>query len=53
VNIPKKKITINGDLLLKPFKNKINILSIYNNQKQTGEEHYPKYLFSYECFSKD
>jgi len=32
VRIPKMKIAINGDVLLKPFKNKINILSIYNNQ---------------------
>jgi hypothetical protein len=30
---PKEKITINGDLILKPFKNKINSLSIINNQK--------------------
>jgi len=29
----KEKITINGDLLLKPFKNIINSLSIYNIQK--------------------
>ncbi len=28
MNIPKKIIIINGDLLLKPFKNKINSLSI-------------------------
>jgi hypothetical protein len=30
---PKEKKTINGDLLLEPFKNKINNLFIYNSQK--------------------
>jgi hypothetical protein len=33
VRISKKKIAINGDLLLKPFKNEITSLSIYNNQE--------------------
>ncbi len=31
---PKKKIKRNGDLLLKPFKNKINSLFIENNQNK-------------------
>jgi hypothetical protein len=44
VNIPKKKITINGDLLLKPFESKINNLFINNNEEKSGE-HYPKYIF--------
>jgi hypothetical protein len=30
---PKKKEAINGDLLLEPFKNKINNLLIYNSKK--------------------
>jgi len=29
----RKKIAINGDLLLEPFKNKINNLFIYNSKK--------------------
>jgi len=44
VNIPKIKKRINGDLLLKPFKNKLK-LCLSKITKNLSCEHYPKYLF--------
>jgi hypothetical protein len=46
----RKNIATNGDLLLEPFKNKINNMFIYNSKKYTSSEHYPKYLISDKCF---